>query len=118
MSSHLGQRNFDELPASVGHSVFFCRALKDLTLAIEKEEIVRKVTKSGTAPLLVRSTRYEYKPSAVTVYKANSELTEPLALNFHEAPRRAPSVNSLSGFSSESGASTATQVCNDVLQLL
>ncbi|VDM52980.1 unnamed protein product [Angiostrongylus costaricensis] len=31
-----------ELPASVGHSVFFCIAQKDLTLSIGKEEIVRK----------------------------------------------------------------------------
>nr|CDJ92740.1 unnamed protein product [Haemonchus contortus] len=32
-----------ELPPSLGHAVFFCRALRDLTLTIRREEIVRKV---------------------------------------------------------------------------
>uniref|UniRef100_A0A7I5ECM9 CRAL-TRIO domain-containing protein n=2 Tax=Haemonchus contortus TaxID=6289 RepID=A0A7I5ECM9_HAECO len=102
-----------ELPPSLGHAVFFCRALRDLTLTIRREEIVRKVTKSDDAPLLVHPSRYEYKPSAVTVYKESLDTSEPLALDFQEAPTRAPSVNSLSGFSSDSAASTATQSPGD-----
>ncbi|RCN43934.1 hypothetical protein ANCCAN_10049 [Ancylostoma caninum] len=38
---------------------------------------------------------------------------EPLPLEFHSPPLRAPSVNSLSGFSSESAASTATESPGD-----
>ncbi|VDK64080.1 unnamed protein product [Cylicostephanus goldi] len=33
-----------EFTPSLGHSTFFCRALKDLSLAVGKEEIVRKVS--------------------------------------------------------------------------
>lgn len=102
-----------ELPPSVGHAVHFCRALKDLTLVIGKQEIVRKESKNGTIPLLVRPTRYEYKPSPVTAYKEAADMVEPLPLCFHEAPRRAPSLNSLSGFSSDSAASTATESPKD-----
>ncbi|KJH42732.1 hypothetical protein DICVIV_11271 [Dictyocaulus viviparus] len=98
-----------ELPPSVGHSVFFCIARKNLTLVIGKEETVRKVTEKGTLPLTIHPTRYQYQPNAVTAYKNVSEFQEPLVISVHEAPRRAPSVNSLSGFSSESGASTATE---------
>ncbi|KAL6741992.1 hypothetical protein Aduo_015193 [Ancylostoma duodenale] len=102
-----------EVAPGLRHSTFLCRALKDLTLVIEKQEIVRKLHNSAMIPLRVHPTRYQYGPSAVAVYGATSKFMEPLPLDFHSSPRRAPSVNSLSGFSSESAASTATESPGD-----
>ncbi|WKY08803.1 hypothetical protein Q1695_001746 [Nippostrongylus brasiliensis] len=102
-----------EMPPPLGHAVFFCRALKNLSLSMGRAEIVRKTSKSNSIPLRIYPTRYEYKPNAMTTYKESTDFIEPLALGLHEAPRRAPSLNSLSGFSSESGASTATESPGD-----
>ncbi|EYC13059.1 hypothetical protein Y032_0045g1243 [Ancylostoma ceylanicum] len=102
-----------EVAPGLGHSVFLCRALKDLDLGIEKQEIVRKIHNNGMIPLRVRPTRYQYGPGAVAVYNESSKFMEPLPLEFHSSPLRAPSVNSLSGFSSESAASTATESPGD-----
>ncbi|ETN82128.1 hypothetical protein NECAME_08119 [Necator americanus] len=102
-----------EVPPSLGHSIFLCRALKDLTLGIGKQEIVRKIKQSKTVPLKVRPTRYEYGPSPVTAYCETDDFSEPFTLDFHPSPPHAPSVNSLSGFSSDSAASTATESPGD-----
>uniref|UniRef100_A0A0K0DEP2 ERCC4 domain-containing protein n=1 Tax=Angiostrongylus cantonensis TaxID=6313 RepID=A0A0K0DEP2_ANGCA len=133
-----------ELPASVGHSVFFCIARKDLTLSIGKEEIVRKYllylaknhflddffrltqlsTRKKTVDVVDTPSSFHTNGNTLVPLRLNghstdtvkekrvsskAECSEPLAISVHEAPRRAPSVNSLSGFSSESGASTATE---------
>ncbi|KAK6753995.1 hypothetical protein RB195_013158 [Necator americanus] len=89
------------------------QALKDLTLGIGKQEIVRKIKQSKTVPLKVRPTRYEYGPSPVTAYCETDDFSEPFTLDFHPSPPHAPSVNSLSGFSSDSAASTATESPGD-----
>ncbi|KHJ88190.1 hypothetical protein OESDEN_12019 [Oesophagostomum dentatum] len=65
---HLASELHEVAPA-IGHSVFLCRALKDLTLSMEPNETIAN---EGTTPLLVRPTRYEYGPSAVSTYDQNS----------------------------------------------
>ncbi|CAJ0591059.1 unnamed protein product [Cylicocyclus nassatus] len=102
-----------EFTPSLGHSTFLCRALKDLSLIIGKEEIVRKVVKNARIPLRVRPTRYEYGPGAVTTYESSRDFVEPLTITFEKSPKRAPSLDTLSGFSSESAASTATESPGD-----
>ncbi|CAP30454.1 Protein CBG11514 [Caenorhabditis briggsae] len=103
---------FNYISSHLAFSVHFCRVLRNFRVNEAAEDEV--IQKSGIlTPLIrMRMSRYNYFPAiSVVNYNENNELQTTIP----RFPRRAPSICAVSGYSSDSSASAATDSPLDFL---
>ncbi|CAB3397334.1 unnamed protein product [Caenorhabditis bovis] len=99
---------FNYMTSSLAYTAHFCRAIKrNQLLGIDENMFLEKEGRTkGNRYVRVRPSRYDTKatPTAVVVLGKDGEWKTAM----EQVPERAPSVASLSGYSTDSAASTAT----------
>ncbi|CAD6197677.1 unnamed protein product [Caenorhabditis auriculariae] len=105
---------FNMMSPHFAYSVHFCRALQPFKFVVCGDGVLRRKDGSSTFPLTVRPSRYHNRPVLGFVQNNDDpQMEEPLKASIMHKTTSAPSFESISGYSSDSAASTATMTPGD-----